>query len=555
MREQGLTATRVRPFVLARERLRGRFSERTLILVALYVAALAGAAALFRPWTTPAMGPDSAASVLYFDRLVAGQRLEAFIGTTPKPAVTLLYGLAFNLFHDWRALSFLATIEYPLMVAAAAALAWRSGGPVAAGMTAMGLFGARRLLQDGALTYATPWAVLAWVVAGLLLDSKRPRYGLAGLALFIGALLRVETFLILALAAAALLAWRGAPIRWSPASSGPPARAYLLLVGFLALPVMILHDWLLTGTGFYWLDVSSIVSGLDPSAVATPSELARTLVAYYATAWPLVLLAAVGVADLVRRRRVVIVLGLLACGPGVLAFLEFLATRDTYVSYRYTIPADAALVFASAIGAGALARAAVAIVRLWSREEVLPSHRGASAVRAPGRLAVAAAAVAIGAVAAVGLSGPNGRVGSAVVGTIDAYRGIQADYDLVLPDLASAVRSLPDQPAWTVTNVLQFEAGPPPRLYVPPLMDSRAAVDLGLPFWAVRGGSPLDGDPAAFRVAVPEIAYLDASHSGNPAFYRPLEVDRTTRVGQVTVEPLLVLPSRGLWIVELIPAA
>ena len=41
---------------------------------------------------------------------------------------------------------------------------------------------------------------------------------------------------------------------------------------------------------------------------------------------------------------------------------------------------------------------------------------------------------------------------------------------------------------------------------------------------------------------------------GPPAYDLPLEVDRVTRVGHVTVEPLVSLPSAGLWVVEVSPA-
>ena len=86
-------------------------SEEAAILAFLFGAGLVAVAALFRPWNTPAIGFDSAASVLYFDRLGAHQSLEAFVGSTPKPLMTLLYGVAFNLFHDWRLVSVLATVE------------------------------------------------------------------------------------------------------------------------------------------------------------------------------------------------------------------------------------------------------------------------------------------------------------------------------------------------------------------------------------------------------------------------------------------------------------
>ena len=181
-----------------------RLSEEAAILLAVFAVGLVAVVLAFRPLGTPAIGFDSAASVLYFDRIAAHQPLEAWVSTTPKPFVTLLYGIVFNLAHDWRALSVLATLEYVAMLAAAAALALRTGGPVAAGMAASGLLGSYLLFEDGSLTYATPWAILFWVAAGLALTARWPRFGLAGIALFLGALARVETFIILGLAAVAL---------------------------------------------------------------------------------------------------------------------------------------------------------------------------------------------------------------------------------------------------------------------------------------------------------------------------------------------------------------
>jgi hypothetical protein len=533
--------------------IRHRISEKAAILVALFGVGLVAVAVLYRPWSTPAIGYDSVASVLYFDRLAAHEPLEAFVGSTPKPFMTLLCGLAFNLLHDWRLLSIVATIEYPVMLAAAAALAWRTSGPVAAGMTAFGLLGSQRLLLEGALTYASPWAILFWVVAGLALTARSPRYGLAGIALFFATLMRVETFIILAVAAVALVAWRILPTRWIPDGSRPPARAIFLMLGLVALPVMILHDWLLTSNGFFWLDVSSIVSRATPYAVESPFQLTRDLAHYYAAAWPLALLAAVAVFDLVRRRRLVALLGLIACGPGVLAFLELLALRNIYVSNRYVIPADASLVFAAAIGADALVRALAAVA---GRSRTFPKAvaRMVAGERGRDRLAAAAAAVAIGAVASMALAGPYGRLSPGILGSINDYRALEANYERLLPTIAGAVKTLPDQPTWTVTDIQQPHAGPPPRLYVPPLLNVRIAIDLGLPVWAVRDGSPVRGDPSSLSVAVPAIVYLDVHQGGDPpGDDQPLEVDHVTRVGHVTVEPLVALPSDGLWVVELKP--
>jgi hypothetical protein len=57
------------------------------------------------------------------------------------------------------------------------------------------------------------------------------------------------------------------------------------------------------------------------------------------------------------------------------------------------------------------------------------------------------------------------------------------------------------------------------------------------------------------QVVLPAIAYIDARQGGDPPDQdRPFEVDRTTRVGRVIVEPIVALPGEGLWVVKLSPA-
>ena len=48
---------------------------------------------------------DSTASVLYFGRITSGHGLEAFLPTTPKPLLTVIYGALWWLTHDWRSLT------------------------------------------------------------------------------------------------------------------------------------------------------------------------------------------------------------------------------------------------------------------------------------------------------------------------------------------------------------------------------------------------------------------------------------------------------------------
>jgi len=83
-------------------------------------------------------------------------------------------------------------------------------------------------------------------------------------------------------------------------------------------------------------------------------------------------------------------------------------------------------------------------------------------------------------------------------------------------------------------------------------------VDLGLPAWSVGGGTPLGstiaGDPASLSVAAETIVYIDVHRGGDAtAADQPFEVSAPTQVGHAMVQPLLALPSDGLWLVSIRP--
>lgn len=535
-----------------------RLPQRALVLFGVFAVGLIAAAIVYKPLGTPAIGYDSAASVLYFDRIAAHQPLEGWVASTSKPLCTLIDGLAFNLTRDWRSLAVIATVEYAFMLVAVAALAWRTSGPVAAGLAAAGLLGSSLLFNDGSLTYATPWAILFWALAGLALTGRSPRYGLAGVALLMGALMRFETLFIVGLAVAALGAWRLAPAEWLGDIPRPPRRAALLLIGLAALPVMLLHDWLLTGNAFFWLDVSAIVSKAVPAAVESPARLAQTLGNHFAGNWARLLmlaLAAVGTYDLFRRRQIAVLLGLAACGPGVIAFLEFLALRNTYVSGRYTIPADAAVVFAAAVGAQALVVMATGAARRIRKSPSRPVDAEETAA-AHGRFGPFAAIgwVLAGAVIAIVIVRPYGPVAKDTRATVYASIALQADARLAMPTIQKALDG--DRPAWILTDVEKPNQGPPPRVWVPSLLVPKAAVDLGLPVWSVGSGSPITGNPSGLAVTVNTIVFIDRDQGGDIAQdIAPFEVDRALTVGGTTITPLLSLPEQGIWVVLLSPAA
>ncbi|HTS14732.1 MAG TPA: hypothetical protein VMH24_03635, partial [Candidatus Sulfotelmatobacter sp.] len=104
--------------------------------------------AVVQPFSTGPVGFDSASSVVYFQRLLAGQRLEAFVTTTPKPLLTAIYGLLYSLVPDWRVLSFATIGAFSLGVALVSRLALRVAGPAAAAFVVVGLVGLQLLQTE-----------------------------------------------------------------------------------------------------------------------------------------------------------------------------------------------------------------------------------------------------------------------------------------------------------------------------------------------------------------------------------------------------------------------
>jgi len=171
-------------------------------------AALAAIVALelVRPFAVGPVGFDSATSVIYFDRIAAGRQLEAFITATPKPLLTVIYGALHALSNDWRPISWATIGAYAIGVALAGWLATRVAGLPAGVFAVAALLASSTLLGDVAIAYAVPWALVGWMVAGLAVTESRPRFSLAGVALAMAGLARLETLAVVGVAAAAIAA-------------------------------------------------------------------------------------------------------------------------------------------------------------------------------------------------------------------------------------------------------------------------------------------------------------------------------------------------------------
>ncbi|HYN18914.1 MAG TPA: hypothetical protein VEY96_12600, partial [Actinomycetes bacterium] len=298
------------------------------------------------------LDPDEHAAVRYFERLVAGERLEDPLLSSPKPLLTVVHGLAWRAFHDWRLLEALAVAAFALAVVCLARAAGRLGGLPAAAATALAVAGSGPLVLQAARGNSMVFALAAWSVALDALTrgggTRRggPAWGVAAGALFLAGLARAESWLLLPLAAGyGIVAWRRGD-----------RRAALLLLPLAAPLAWLAHDWLLTGDPLYALGVpgryTDLVSGRQ---VVGPGDW-LALVARRYTADPLLLaLAAAGAIWLFRRRAWVWLAGLGATGVGVLTLLGLQAWQGTYISWRYFDPADVALRLAAALGAAALA--------------------------------------------------------------------------------------------------------------------------------------------------------------------------------------------------------
>jgi hypothetical protein len=501
------------------------------VLAGLFAVAVILAVIMVRPIESGSIGPDAAAPVIHFERITAGRHLEGYLGQTPKPLLTVVYGGLYSLTHDWRAISWSAIIAYALSVVLATALAWRLAGATAGAFIAIGFLGSSALLVDLAYAYAVCWALLAWLVAGLAVTARPPHYGWAGLALMLGSLARIETLLVVgtatvAIAVAEFRAWRhqGPP---------PPRAAYLVLVGFLSIAVLLAHDWLLTGDPLFWANIAQEASE-NVGGVRGPVRVALWLAQHVATMAPLLPFAAFGVVVLIRRRDWQLALGLLALGPGIAAFLLLLAVRGTFVSARYAAPIDLALLFLAGLGTTVvdvpLVRRRISrYLRSQSARRLLP--------------------VAVGALAGLAF---------APIGPLDPeVRRVAAEQVRLHANARQAMEairgSLVAPPSW---RTFDSSGGSQARalLIVPSQLRAQAVVDLDLPLTAVTKAKANQIDAAKGRPEIGQIIYRDRVAVGDSPMYAMFEVDQPVAFDRFSVVPILVDPINGMWVVRIAEA-
>jgi hypothetical protein len=481
------------------------------------------------------LDPDEHAAVHYFDRLVAGERLEEPLLSSPKPLLTVVHGLAWRAGHDWRLLEALAVAAFALAVVCLARSAGRLAGLPAAAATALAVAGSGPLVLQAARGNSIVFTLAAWSVAldamtrgpgsrGAGSRGGRPSgggaaWGVAAAALFVAGLARAESWLLLPLAAGyGIVAWRRGE-----------RRAALLLLPLAAPLVWLAHDWLLTGDPLYALAVPGRYSDLVSGRQVVPPGDWLALVARRYAADPLLLaLAAIGVIWLFRRRAWVWLAALGAAGVGVLTLLGLQAWQGTYISWRYFDPADVALRVAAALGAAAVA----GLVAGRPPGRAATGGGGAATTADPPGARPRPLGAVVGAVVLVGLAcWPLAPGDPLVDSTLDRDTRLSANTATAIAVLGQVTA----EPGTVVT------ASGPQRL--------RVAVELGLPLDRVRDlflagrSAPLDralaGSAAVFH---------DADGDRPVERFAPLSTTVPSRVGEVELVPLRTDPERGLYV-------
>jgi hypothetical protein len=499
--------------------------RRLATLGGLFAAAVVYAFVMVHPIETASVGRDAAAPVIHFERIVGGRHIEAYLGITPKPLITAVNGLLYTATGDWRPVAWAEIGAFALCVVLGAVVAGRIGGNASAAFVAVALLLSPTLLNEIAFVHAVPWALLAWLVAAVAVTDQRPRFGIAGIALMLGALARLETLLVVGLAAGVLIIaeilhrTRGRP--------RPPRGAWLVMSGFLALPVMLVHDWLLTGDPLFWAKVAQVNSDVAGTAQG-PIWVTLWLGRHVVEMAPLLPLAALGVVVIVHRRAWPIALGLLALGPGVGAFLIYLAARGTFFSTRYAAPIDLSLVFVAGLG---LAAVDAPLVRAWLGRFV---PRG-------GRAAIAGAAV--GAIAGLAFA-PIGVLDRDARATVAKEVQLLANEQRAIAAIRPRLGSIP---SWR-------DAGPaivgtPPQILVPARVREQVAVDLDLSLNTVFRTQAKSIDLAKGRLVPGQIVYHDRRDDSADPRYRALEIETATTFGTVRLTPLLADRARGIWVI------
>lgn len=498
-------------------------------MAVLAILALAVGIELARPFRGAGIAFDSQVSVFHFDRLVTGRQMAEPTTTTAKPLLSAAYGVLHHATGGWHAISYATILAYAAGTVASALLAARLGGPLAAGFAGVGIAMSPRLLFDTGQALATPWALPLWALAGLAVSAARPRYGVAGLALALATLARLETVIVTGVALAAVIVHELLRRR---TRDRPLSTAWRLpVLALSALLILGLHDWLLTGDPLRWTKIATEFSERTTREILTPAGVVGLVWSRWTAVPILTVLAVIGVVGLVRAGRWPVALGIIALGPVVLAALVVIAARGVFVDLRYFAGPELAGTLAAAIGL-----ASVPWSRFGARLDRLR--------RAPALVGISRAPVTmlvVGAVVALVVAQPYWWREPGIRGTIRRVSALAADADRAIPLLRASLAGTPD-PA-RPSNL--------PPVIVPPQVRFRTIVDLGTSESQVGGmqGARFDlasGYPAAGQVV---FHHRIARDPGDPATV--LETMAPVVVGGVRLEPILVDDVTGMYVLRI----
>jgi hypothetical protein len=485
---------------------------RASIVALVWVGVVAVGLELVRPSQSAPIAFDTAASVLHFDRIVSGQHIEALITTTPKPWLTLVDGLLYQGTSDWRAVWLATLMAFAAAIAIATAVALELGGPIAAAAVAVGLAGSSELWADVGVALAVAWALLGLAVALSAVTHPRPQWGLAGAALLAASLARIEV-LVLVPVALACLAWS-----WR-ADLHPTRRPWLVAaVPMLALPIMLIHDWLLAGDPLFWTKVAQIYSAAVSSPILSPAEMLATIVEHVAGEPLWSSLAILGIVGLVHGRQRLVGVGLLGLILGVLGMLLGLAARHLYVPSRYFLPVDAAVIFAAGFG--------LAEILEWVRR-----RPGFARPRSLGAIAAAA-----GMAGAVGAGWPVASVDRSLGASLQKEARLADHLATVLPGIRANLTSI----------------GQGASMSVPLPLRPAVVVETGLSIPSVRVNRPPGLDAASLGPGA-MVVFHDRLGDLPPDAFTSLEVAAPAAAGSFGVRSIDARPDLGYWLLLVTP--
>ncbi|MBI2776444.1 MAG: hypothetical protein HYX57_04135 [Chloroflexi bacterium] len=515
----------------------GRPSLESVGLALLFGFAIVVGTELARPLRSASIAFDSQVAVLDFERIVAGRQIEAFLPTTPKPLLTVIFGLLHAVSGGWAAIAWATIGAYALSVVLAAVLAARLAGRIAAAFSAVAVLLSPSLLFDVGFALATPWAALGWFSAGLALTARRPRYGLAGVALLMATLARLETIVPVGFALVVLAAGSVVAARRGAVALRPARKLWITpLVALLALPVMMLHDALLTGDPFFWTTVAGRYSAATSLEVMGPAEVVTFLIGRYWIAGAVTLLALLGILRLIRERRWALVTALVGFGPGIGAFLVLLAARGIFVSERYAAGIDVAVAFASGLGLAGIA---------VDSKRAMPSGllRGLGS-----RLSTPVMGVLATAMVAVLVVGPYWLVDPGLRSAVSRSGRLAANEERAVAVLATALQAADGARGSAGAGGLAAAV----LVFAPTPIRPRLVVDLGLMIPEVAGTDARRLDVANGYPPPGSLVLHSLSGDGPSSMWTELETSERTMIDGVTVEPLLAEPAKGLWILRLV---